>query len=199
MYLFKLKNVSNIFSQLQTLKTKASGDRPDPRIVVSPRTLCYYSAYNSPIFQGAFLDTVIHPDSVDDRKGAVSFKFLSPPPSIGIQLNAYLVCCRVDTSVTASFLLLRCDGHVKLCRRNVVQHYSSRTSYGLCFRTPTRRLRHLASCSIARTYPLFPSSRWWRQQPSVPRFGTRWSAIREECPGQVVHRCIFSARPRFSF
>ena len=176
-------------SQLQTLET--SGDRPHPRIVVSPRTLCHYGNITHPFFREPFWTLSYIPI----LSMIVSFKF---PSLLNIQLNAYLVCCQVDTSVTASFLL-RCDRHVKLCHRNVVQHYSSRTSYGLCFRTLTHRLRHLASCSIARTYPLFSSSRWWRQQPSVPRFGTRWSAIHEECPDQVVHKCIFFARPRFSF
>ena len=65
------------FSQLQTLKNKASGDRPDPRIVVS-YSLSLPTHINHTFFQGAFLDSVIHPDSVDDRKGAVCF--ISPPP-----------------------------------------------------------------------------------------------------------------------
>ena len=172
MYLFKLKNVSNIFSQLQTLKTKASGDRPDPRIVVSPRTLCHYGVCNSPVFQGAFLDTAIHPDSVDDRKGAVSSKFLSPPYT-DIQLDTCLVCCRVDTSVTASSLLPRCDGHVKLCHRNVVQHYSSCTSWPLLLyaHPPTLEFSLLQLC-------LDPSTLSVKQMVAATAFSSQiWDAL----------------------
>ena len=99
--------------------------------MVSPRTLCLYDAY-SYRFQGAFLDTVVNPDSVDDRKGAVSLLTLS---SMDIQLDACLVLCRVDTSVASSSLLLRCEGHVQLCRWYVIQYYSSRTSYDLLLYT----------------------------------------------------------------
>ena len=154
------------------MKNKASGDRPDPRIVVS-YSLSLPTHINHTFFQGAFLDTVIHPDSVDDRKGAVSFKFLSPPPSIDIQLNAYLVCCRVDTSVTASSLLPRCDGHVKLCHRNVVQHYSSCTSWPLLLyaHPPTLEFSLLQLC-------LDPSTLSVKQMVAATAFSSQiWDAL----------------------
>jgi hypothetical protein len=58
-------DVTNVIQELQTLKTKTSVDRPDPRIV------------------GAFLDSVVHPDSVNDRDGAFSdgLTLLSQLPS----------------------------------------------------------------------------------------------------------------------
>ena len=62
------------------------------------------------------------------------------PASMDIQLNSCLVFCRVDTSVASSFFLCRCDEHVQLCRRHVIQHYSSRACHYLCFWTITHRL-----------------------------------------------------------
>jgi hypothetical protein len=99
-------------------------------------SLCPTTHITQHLFQGAFLDSVIHPDAVDDRKGAVSFSL----PLMDNQLDACLVFSRFDTLVAASFLLRYCDVLVKLRSRHAIQHYSSRTSRGLCFCTLTRRL-----------------------------------------------------------